>query len=333
VDLTLERSESVLLVFQNEKRALPRRLTAGSKPVREPLVVVREAAPPELLIPSAPEAAAVSDSASRDEKALSGCAWIWGPDGNAAQVAAPGARYFRGRLTVAAGRTLRRARFIGTCDNFFTLYVNGKEAGKSRDTTSEGWRVPTEIDVTPLLREGVNVVAIAAVNGTDQPSPAGLIGKLELAYEQGEPQEAALDLSWKSLGSAQAGWNQPGYDDAAWPAAKRLGDYGCAPWHRFASAGKRPNAATVSPVVSAPFVGRFELPADVKLDKVRVFVEMDALAPEEAARVTVNGQDAGGFIGRPLRLEVTRQVKSGSNTMRIVPFAPQGVRVTFWPKQ
>jgi hypothetical protein len=85
-------------------------------------------------------------------------------------------------------------------------------------------------------------------------------------------------------------------------------------------------------VSSDPFVGHCELPADLKLEQTRVFLEMDEIAPEEAARVTVNGQYAGGFIGKPLRLEVTRHVKSGTNTIVIEPFAPKNVRLTFYPK-
>lgn len=42
-----------------------------------------------------------------------------------------------------------------------------------------------------------------------------------------------------------------------------------------------------------------------------------------AGRVTVNGQDAGGFIGRPLRLEVTKFLKAGVNQITIAPFAPK----------
>jgi hypothetical protein len=54
---------------------------------------------------------------------------------------------------------------------------------------------------------------------------------------------------------------------------------------------------------------------------------MDEIAPEEAARVTVNGSDAGGFIGRPFRLDVTRHLKHGVNAVKIEPFAPKSVRL------
>lgn len=84
---------------------------------------------------------------------------------------------------------------------------------------------------------------------------------------------------------------------------------------------------TLGPVAAKPFEGTCQLPNELDLAKARVYLEMETLKPEEAARVTINGKDAGGFIGRPLRLEVTRHLKSGSNTLRIEPFAPESVRL------
>lgn len=82
---------------------------------------------------------------------------------------------------------------------------------------------------------------------------------------------------------------------------------------------------TLSPVTGNPFEGTCEIPAG--LDTGRVVLEMDQIEPEEAARVTINGKDAGGFIGKPFRLEVSRHLKPGKNTLRIEPFAPKSVRL------
>lgn len=330
VTLTLEPSESVVLLFQKEKRTLPLRLEANAKPMRAAINLVRSATPPELVIPSAP-APTPASALSKSEQALVGCNWIWGPEGNAAQSAPPGIRYFRGRCAVDAGRKIKQASLIGTCDNTFTLFVNGKQTGKSSDD-EEGWRVPTAIDVTTHLIGGINVLAISAVNLTDKPSPAGLIGQLEVTFEQGEPQRFNIDSTWKTTDQKQADWIQPKFDDATWVAAKSLGKYGCAPWGSFAGAGKQRPKLNVSPVISDPFVGQCELPADVKLAQVRVFIEMDEIAPEEAACVTINGHSAGGFIGRPLRLEVTQYLKLGANKVVIEPFAPKSAKLTVWPK-
>ncbi|MCE5266305.1 MAG: hypothetical protein LLG00_00260, partial [Planctomycetaceae bacterium] len=87
---------------------------------------------------------------------------------------------------------------------------------------------------------------------------------------------------------------------------------------------------TLSPVKAAdPFRGRATLPADVDLAKCRVCLEMDDL-PDEAAAVTVNGQKAGGLIGRPLRLDITRHLKPGENSVLIEPLAPKAARLTFY---
>ena len=79
--------------------------------------------------------------------------------------------------------------------------------------------------------------------------------------------------------------------------------------------------------VANAFSGTCHLPASVNLTATRVFLEMDELTPEAAARVTINGKDAGGFIGRPFRLDVTRHLKRGANTIKIEPFAPKSVRL------
>ncbi len=87
---------------------------------------------------------------------------------------------------------------------------------------------------------------------------------------------------------------------------------------------------TLSPVKAAdPFRGRAEIPADVDLTRCRVYLEMQDL-PGEAAAVTVNGVKAGGLIGRPLRLDITRHVKPGENTVTIEPLAPKAARLAFY---
>ena len=86
-------------------------------------------------------------------------------------------------------------------------------------------------------------------------------------------------------------------------------------------------AKSVSPVAAAdPFRGRFELPADLDAAKCRVCLEMDGL-PDDSAAVHVNGVFAGGVIGRPSRLDITRHLKPGQNLVVIEPLAPKSVRV------
>ena len=84
---------------------------------------------------------------------------------------------------------------------------------------------------------------------------------------------------------------------------------------------------TASPVEDNPFCGTCDLPADVDLSAARVYLELDGLAPEAAASITVNGRYAGGFIGKPFLLNVTNDLKTGLNRIDIAPFAPKSVRL------
>ncbi len=88
---------------------------------------------------------------------------------------------------------------------------------------------------------------------------------------------------------------------------------------------------TPSPVKSDPFVGRFVLPADWLDDNTRICVVADQIVPETAAAITVNGQPAGGFIGKPCRLDITSWVSSGENRIALEPFAPRSVQIVAYP--
>ena len=80
-----------------------------------------------------------------------------------------------------------------------------------------------------------------------------------------------------------------------------------------------------------PFHGTCTIPAGVNLAAARSYIELEGLAPEAAASITVNGQHAGGVIGKPFRLDVSRHLKAGTNTVGIAPFAPQAARLAIYP--
>ena len=93
------------------------------------------------------------------------------------------------------------------------------------------------------------------------------------------------------------------------------------------AAGRHDNT---SPVKANPFDGTCTIPADLDLTKLRVYLEVNDLTPEAAASVSVNGRFAGGFIGKPLRLDVTRFLKQGPNTIRLDPIAPKSARLVVY---
>ena len=315
LSLTMEPNESVLLVFQPKQRALPPRHELSRGTGLKTIAVTRDPTPaqPEPLPPGNAPGLALTD-----------CFWIWYPEADSAQAAPPGTRYFRKQVVIPAAQKIRKATFAGTADNSFTLFINGKQAGQS-DSSAEGWRNPVELDVTAHLRPGPNQLAIAAVNGGDKPNPAGLIGRLNVELVSGAPMTECVSKTWKTSNEKADRWAEADFNDSAWPAARELLPFGGAPWGMLAG------RLTLSPVKADPFFGHCDF-AKAELTKSRVYLELGTLTPETAARITVNGNSVGGFIGQPARLEISQHLKPGANTFRIEPFAPESVRLVFYPK-
>ena len=161
-------------------------------------------------------------------------------------------------------------------------------------------------------------------NGGDKPNPAGLIGRLTVELESGTPLTERVGQAWKSSNQKTDHWAEAGFDDSAWPTAREFLPFGGAPWGMLAS------QITLSPVKADPFFGHCDL-ANADLKQARVYLELGAPAPETAARITVNGNSAGGFISKPARLEISQHLKPGANTFRIEPFAPESVRLVKCP--
>jgi hypothetical protein len=166
---------------------------------------------------------------------LGGASWIWYPDGNPAASAPAGKRYFRETFSVDG--EVKSAQLVMTADNEFTAWIDGRQVG-SGDTHTRAFT----FDVTPVLKQGSNLLAVEAVNATDHPSPAGLIAALTIHYKDGHRQTIVTDRNWKSAEKPGESWNSAA--DVAgdgWTAAKRLGRLGTAPWGNLESAADNTN--------------------------------------------------------------------------------------------
>ncbi|HEV58491.1 MAG TPA: hypothetical protein ENN87_13530 [Phycisphaerales bacterium] len=318
IDLTLEPYESQLLVFNDSRRRLPRRIEGDRvRPLGTIPLAARE-------LPELPPARPVveEDPLAR----LDGLSWVWFPEENPAATAAPGTVYFRRSFTLPADAKIATARFIGTADNGMRLYVNGR-AIEANDGTLDDWGSVSKINLVELLRPGRNTVAIEATNASTTPNPAGLIGKIVVSYGNGRTLELPVDKTWKTARQAADGWRRVDFDDAAWPAAVECAAFGAGPWGMLSD-----QRLTVSPVLRAePYEADFDLPQDFDADRVRLVLEMKQMRGEQAARVTVNGQYAGGVIERPLRLDISAYVRPGANVLRIEPFSPVEPRLVLYP--
>ena len=151
--------------------------------------------------------------------------WIWFPEGDPASNAPVETYYFRRSLLLPEDRVIARATCYITADNVFDLFINGHEAGNGKYTAVA--QPPSEFDVTGLLKNGPNLIAVRAAN---EGGPAGLIATLRVEYMQGQTILISTDGEWKVVRERIEGWEQPKFDDARWASVKVIGPYVMAPW-------------------------------------------------------------------------------------------------------
>jgi len=310
IDLSLEPSESVLLVFQDKERKLPLRPDHLTGQIIE---VVRDQ-------PDQSQTAAAAKEKDKIILSLHNGSWVWYPQGEAEVETAAGTKYFRSPVHVPDDARITSARFLITADNAFILYVNGKEAGRGQD-----WTTAVSIDIAALLQPGANQLAIAATNTVA--SPAGLTGMYLIELDNGRQLAGRIDQNWKTASQIFDNWSSPDFDDRDWLPARPFAKLGMPPWGTPVGSDPATNGLTVSPIQADIFEGRFTIPDEISLAGRQVYLVMEELNPEEAAQVTLNGRSAGGFIGRPFRLEVSPYVQPGANQITIAPFAPRSVRL------
>ncbi|MBN2182131.1 MAG: family 78 glycoside hydrolase catalytic domain, partial [Sedimentisphaerales bacterium] len=156
---------------------------------------------------------------------LTGCKWIWYPEGQPNRRLPNVTRYFRHKFELPSDRKIKQAQFRTVADNVAVLYING-----SQRCRYSGWQRPYMFYVTENLRPGTNIFAISVTNVAPAPSPAGLVGKLVVEFESGEPMTIKIDGSWKTAQTVEDGWQNEDYDDQSWVEALVTADCGDMPW-------------------------------------------------------------------------------------------------------
>ena len=235
-----------------------------------------------------------ADAGDRDYVLLSleGAKWIWHP----VDPRAEGEVTFRASIDVPAAV---EAQLIFACDNAAEVFVNGQKVAEQKDGGAPdypGWRTPTRAKVA--LNSGANAISVKATNPI--PGHAGFV--------------AAFTWPGGALRTGAGDW-EVSRDGGAFVKAGEVCTYGGSPWGRLGEKQK----ITFSPFSESVATDcTFKLPAVKQGD--RVYLVCDEVAGEKSAAVTVNGAYAGGFIGAPYRLDITKSVKKGENTLQMKPF-------------
>ena len=166
-----------------------------------------------------------------------------------------------------------------------------------------GWRTPTKAKFP--LKAGRNEVTVLADNAL--PGDAGFV--CSIRWPSGMLLSDAD--SWKVCRDGES---------AVKP--RNICSYGRGVWGRLGTASKftsSPFAESVATELA------FTLPALQPGE--RVYLACDDVEGEKSAAVTVNGAFAGGFIGKPYRLDITRSVKAGANALETKPFRLKKPRI------
>ncbi len=137
--------------------------------------------------------------------------WIWNRSDHNAP---PQTLVFRKQVTLE--QPVVSGTAVLTCDNEFTLYVNGRKL-----ETGTEWTEVKSVDLADALREGENWIVVLATNTTNHASPAGLFFQAHLTTEDGDSTLVTADDSWQT-------------SETVPPSLKKAADGGAGPWHAAA---------------------------------------------------------------------------------------------------
>ncbi|MEI7835235.1 MAG: alpha-L-rhamnosidase N-terminal domain-containing protein, partial [Planctomycetota bacterium] len=166
--------------------------------------------------------------------------WIWLEGQAPTQVG-----MLRKEVTLAEAPTHVTAWLTG--DMKYRLYINGRLVSRGpvdigMDFTggcTHRWFYDTR-DLTPFFRQGVNVIAVEVfaqwhLGFTVSRGQPGFLFEADVTLPDGARMTLTSDSSWQGapagqfvdpttwdMGKEPAGWREPGFDAAAWPACREI---------------------------------------------------------------------------------------------------------------
>ncbi|KAJ7789439.1 hypothetical protein B0H14DRAFT_3574012 [Mycena olivaceomarginata] len=160
---------------------------------------------------------------------LSRADWVWTDVIPASGTIPASSRAFCRVFTPAPGQVPTSATIIIAADNEYTLYVNGVTVGMGSTR-----KVAQRYTVNFANPGSEVVLTMLATNNAA--SPAGLISAMEINMQPAGRTSCTAgafvltDAQWKSpKGAIPAAFEQPGFDDSAWPVVVAEEVYGAGP--------------------------------------------------------------------------------------------------------
>lgn len=230
--------------------------------------------------------------------------WIWG-DAGAARKALPATVYLWKRFPL--NTVPDEALVAATCDNSFTLYVNGSKVLSGSD-----FNHPRFADIHSKLRPGENVFAVAAVNHTpdnkppaeDKPAldadanPAGFLLYARLR-QGGQVLDFGTDASWIWSKTKLDHWEQPDFIPADATAAAEIGGRTAAPWNLGGKLASALSVALIHGEVRSSFVPADPLTTALgRPNREQVNTTRPSAATTLQALELTNGKTLSGLLQR-----------------------------------
>ena len=154
--------------------------------------------------------------------------WIWHPSEDGATNAPAGTKYFK-KVFQADPASIEAAKLLIAADNSFVAWVNCKDVAKGSH-----WKTQQEVSITPHLKNGENVIAVAVTN--PEAGPSGLLAALMLDTKDGKQELIPTDASWLAGSSEVEGWRDNAATPQGWQPARVLGAPTMSPWRLSAEA-------------------------------------------------------------------------------------------------
>lgn len=165
---------------------IPRRLTAEQ--FLDAVWQLTGTAPSSYDAPVARVAPLSGDNGGVEKQRQLTALWIWSSR-NARGAAAGETRTFRRTLKLDA--VPARAVAAVTCDNEYTIYVNGRMAAQDNE-----WGSVESVEISRFLKRGDNEVLVVGRNAGSTPNAAGLICEIRLIHADDHVESIGTDKTW-----------------------------------------------------------------------------------------------------------------------------------------
>lgn len=117
--------------------------------------------------------------------------WIWGSSAADGKLPKAGETLAL-RRDFSIPKEIRRAAAVITCDNEYTLFVNGRQM-----SSSVNWERLDAVSLDGVLRRGKNDLLVVAKNGGNGPNAAGLFVEVLIMMADGREQRISSDSAWE----------------------------------------------------------------------------------------------------------------------------------------